>query len=104
MTADTSATDAAVQIMATLVTTRRELGADQRRSAVLVAPDTGIPDPDIAATLATFVAGMPDFALAPLSALASATDTMIVGDDGPQVVTLPERRDPTSPSGPGAST
>ena len=94
VTADTSATDAAVQIMATLVTTRRELGADQRRSAVLVAPDSGIPDPDIAATLATFVAGTPDFALAPLSALASATDTMIVGDDGPQVVTLPETAGP----------
>ena len=94
LTQGTSATDAAVEIMASLVTTRRELGDELRRGAVLVAPETGIPDADVAATLAGFVSGMPEFSLAPLSALPSATDTMVLDGSGPQVVTLPETAGP----------
>ena len=37
---------------------------------------------------------MPDFRLAPLSAVPSTTDTMIVGDDGPQTVSLPATAGP----------
>lgn len=84
-----SPTDAAVRLAATLVTTRRELGDDLRRSVVLLPPDGAVPDPDVAARLATFVDGLPGFAMTPLSALPGSTDTMVVGDT-PQVVTLPD--------------
>ena len=96
-----SPTDAAVRLAARLVTTRRELGADLRRSVVLLPPDGAVPDPDVAARLATFVDELPGFAMAPLSALPGSTDTMVVGGT-PQVVTLPDvgRSGPQRPGRP----
>ncbi|MET0579298.1 MAG: DUF6049 family protein, partial [Ilumatobacteraceae bacterium] len=89
-----STVDAAVEIAASLVTTRRELGPELDRSAVLMAPDGVVPDAGVASTLARFVSALPDFALAPLSALPAATDTMVVGSSGPVVVTLPDSAGP----------
>jgi hypothetical protein len=91
---DLSAADAAVQIVAELVTTRRELGVGKRRSAVLSTPTGTIPDADVAGAVARYAASVPTLQLAPLSALPSTTDTMLVGDDGPETVTLPATAGP----------
>ncbi len=48
---DIGPTEAAVRIMAELVTTRRELGAGKRRSVVLATPSLAAPDPAVAAAL-----------------------------------------------------
>ena len=85
---DLEPTAAAVRILAELLTTRRELGAQQRRSVVLATPALAIPDPAVAGALATLAASVPELRLTPLSALASATDTMLV-DGAPQTVSLP---------------
>ena len=86
--ADLAPTAAAVRILAELLTTRRELGAQQRRSVVLATPALAIPDPAVAGALATLAASLPELRLTPLSALASATDTMLV-EGAPQTVRLP---------------
>ncbi|MET0461001.1 MAG: hypothetical protein ABW195_17255 [Ilumatobacteraceae bacterium] len=90
---DPSATDAAVNLIARLVTIRRELGADLARSVVLLPPDGVVPDPDISGRLAAFVDGLPAFDMAPLSALPGATDPMLI-DGVAQEVTLPDRAGP----------
>jgi hypothetical protein len=91
---DLSPADAAVQIVAELVTTRRELGVDQRRSAVLSTPPGTIPDADVAGAVARYASSVPTLQLAPLSSLPSTTDTMILGEDGPETVTLPATAGP----------
>lgn len=85
---DVAPTAAAVRILAELLTTRRELGAAQRRSVVLATPALAIPDPAVAGALARLAASVPELRLTPLSALASATDTMLV-EGAPQTVSLP---------------
>ena len=85
---DVAPTAAAVRILAELLTTRRELGAAQRRSVVLATPALAIPDPAVAGALARLAASVPELRLKPLSALASATDTMLV-EGAPQTVSLP---------------
>ena len=85
---DIEPTAAAVRILAELLTTRRELGALQRRSVVLATPALAIPDPAVAGALATLATAVPDLRLTPLSALASSTDTMLV-EGQPQTISLP---------------
>ena len=85
---------AAVQIVAELVTARRDLGEQLQRSAVLTTPAGTVPDADVAGAVARYATSMPDFRLAPLSAVPSTTDTMIVGDTGPQTVSLPPTAGP----------
>ncbi len=84
-----STVDAAVEIAASLVTTRRELGPQRRRSAVLMTPSGVVPDAEVSATLARFISTIPDFALATMSTLPGATETMVVVGRGPVVVELP---------------
>ena len=77
------------------------------RSVVLAAArPASCPTPRSPPRWPRFVAETPDFALAPLSALPGATDTDgRRPDDGPQVGDAPRPSpDPTSPSGPTAST
>ena len=85
---DIDPTAAAVRILAELLTTRRELGALQRRSVVLATSALAIPDPEVAGALATMATAVPDLRLTPLSALASSTDTMLV-EGQPQTISLP---------------
>jgi hypothetical protein len=80
--------DAAVQLLAEVVTMRRELGAEPRRSVVLATPTIGVPDPDVVAAFTSLAASVPDVELAPLSALPGATDTMVL-DGRPVSLTLP---------------
>jgi hypothetical protein len=81
--------DAAVQLLAEVLTIRRELGAEPRRSVVLATPALGVPDPAVVAAFTSLAASAPDVELAQLSALPGATDTMVV-DGRPVRVTLPE--------------
>ena len=90
---DIDPTAAAVRILAELLTTRRELGALQRRSVVLATPALAIPDPAVAGRWQDWPAAVPDLRLTPLSALASSTDTMLV-EGQPQTISLPARRRP----------
>ena len=90
----TSPADAAVQIVAQLVTTRRELGAEQRRSAVLTSPAGTIPDAGVAAAVGRYATSVPWMRLAPLSAVPSTTDPVLIGDDGPETVVLPATAGP----------
>jgi hypothetical protein len=83
-----TANDAAVQLLAEVVTMRRELGAERRRSVVLATPTVGVPDPDVVAAFTSLAASHPDVELVPLSALPGATDTMVV-DGRPVRLTLP---------------
>ena len=87
------ATDAAVRILAELVITQRELGAEQRRSVILATPDVTVPDPAVATALGALVDDFDGVRLVPLSALSSTTDTMRV-DGQPESVTLPETAGP----------
>jgi hypothetical protein len=80
--------DAAVQLLAEVVTIRRELGTESRRSLVLATPSVGVPDADVVAAFTSLAAAVPDVALVPVSALPGATDTMEV-DGQPVNLTLP---------------
>jgi uncharacterized membrane protein len=87
--ADLAPTDAAVQLLAEVMTIRHELGTNVRRSVVLAPPAFGVPDADVVAAFTSLVPSVPGVELAPLSALPGATDTMIV-DNEPVVLTLPD--------------
>jgi hypothetical protein len=88
-----TATDGAVRLMADLVV-RQAADPDLRRGIVL-APDPGVaPDPEVAATLASYIAETPDFALTRLTALPATTETMVVPGRGPESVRLPETAGP----------
>jgi hypothetical protein len=85
--------DAAVQLLAELVTTEGELGSRARRSVVLATPDIGVPDSDVVAAFTSLAATVPDLELVPLSAVPGATDTMIA-NGGPVTLTLPSEAGP----------
>ena len=89
-----SPADAAVQIVAQLVTSRRELGADQRRSAVLTTPPGTVPDAGVAGAVARYATSVPWMRLAPLSAVPSTTDTVLINGDTPETVLLPATAGP----------
>jgi Family of unknown function (DUF6049) len=74
--AEITSQDAAVQLLAEMLTLRRDLGARPRRSMVLATPDIGVPDGDAVAAFTSLAASVPDIAMVPLSVLAGATDTM----------------------------
>jgi hypothetical protein len=88
-----TAEDAAVQLLAELLTTKRELGPDARRSTVLATPDLGVPDRDVVAVFTSLAATVPDLELVPLSSVPGATDTM-VANGGPVTLTLPAEAGP----------
>ncbi len=81
-------TDGAVRLMAELAV-RQQQDPALRRSVVLRVPSGTVPDPEVAATLATYVSDVPGYALAPLGALPAATDVMQVPGRGPEAVRLP---------------
>jgi hypothetical protein len=87
-----TAEDAAVQLVAELLATKRELGAG-RRGIVLATPDVGVPDADVIAAFTSLAAKVPDLKLVPLSALAGAIDTMRA-NGGPVTLTLPSEAGP----------
>lgn len=88
-----SPVDAAVRILAELVTTRRELGEGQRRSVVLAAPDGRLPDAEVARALSELTGPLDDVRLVPLSTLAATTEPMLV-DGAPSTVELPTTAGP----------
>ncbi|MGI9030141.1 MAG: hypothetical protein ACR2HP_09180 [Ilumatobacteraceae bacterium] len=85
--------DAAVRILAELVTTRRELGEGQRRSVVLAAPGGRLPDAEVARALSELTGPLDDVRLVPLSTLAATTEPMLV-DGEPSTVELPTTAGP----------
>ncbi len=89
-----ASTDGAVRIMADLIVARRELGPGVRRSAILKTPAGVMPDAEVAGALAGYVAAVPDFRLAPLSALAATTDAMEIPGARTEVVRLPDTAGP----------
>jgi hypothetical protein len=81
--------DAAVRLLAELLTIRRELGPQRRRGVVLATPDIGVPDSEAVATFTALAAALPKVEVVPLSVLPGATDTMRLRRR-PVTVTLPE--------------
>lgn len=90
---DTTAAEAAVELMSELVVVRRELGIEQRRNVVLAPPDLGVPDPATVAALAGDVAQVPGIELTTLARVAGGTDSIQL-DDGPLTVELPDEAGP----------
>jgi hypothetical protein len=85
--------DAAVRLLAELLTIRGELGPHRRRSVVLATPDVGVPDSAVVATFTALAADMPQVELVPLSVLPGVTDTMRVRRR-PVTVILPDEAGP----------
>jgi hypothetical protein len=84
--------DAAVQLAAELLTTKRELGAG-RRGVVLATPDVGVPDADVVAAFTALATEVPDLELVPLSTLAGSIGTMRA-NGGPVTLILPAEAGP----------
>lgn len=79
----------AVDVIASLVVGRRELGPELRRDVVLMPPDGGVPDADTAAALTGYVAELPGVEMTSLGRIAGATDTIQIDGD-PLTVALPD--------------
>lgn len=79
--------DAAVRVLTSLVTARRELGPELRRNVALATPGLGVPDAQTVALLAELAADSPDVTMTTLSRFVG-TDTMRV-DDAPVTLRLP---------------
>jgi uncharacterized membrane protein len=82
-----TAKDAAVALLAELLTTKRELGGG-RRGVILATPDVGVPDADVVAAFTSLATDVPDLKLVRLSAIAGAIGTMRA-NGGPVSLTLP---------------
>lgn len=91
--AGSTPTEAAVRVVAELLTISRELGPDQRRNVVLATPAVALPDPATVAAITRFATDHPDLDMTTLSRLVGTTDTMLV-DGEPVTLRLPERAGP----------
>ena len=73
--------DDAVTLLTQLLVARDEIGADDRRTAVLGADDLALPDPTTVDALAVIVDDQPDVEMVHVSEVASRTDPMRVDGD-----------------------
>ena len=72
--------EAAVRVLSSLVTARRELGPELRRNVALATPGMGVPDAEVVSMLAHLATDSPDVTMTTISRFAG-TDAMLVGDD-----------------------